>query len=246
MSTVKLITPSSGSISLTPTDTASNLTLTVPAQAGSIVTADSSGNVGIGTSSPAANRKLIIGNTGAASTMRINAPTGYDAFIEFTENNSVSANTYWQIDKTPSTHALQFWNGSERMRIDSSGRVTMPYQPAFAAWNSSGVSATAVIVFTTTRVNVGSVYNTANGRFTAPISGNYWISYYGLANSGNCNIGMNVNGSRIYYSESDESNYHQIGVSGMLALSAGDYVEIQCYTGSLYQNYNNFSGWLVS
>jgi hypothetical protein len=42
MSAIKLSTPSSGSISLSPADTASNLTLTVHAQSGSVVTADSS------------------------------------------------------------------------------------------------------------------------------------------------------------------------------------------------------------
>jgi hypothetical protein len=84
---------------------------------------DSSGNVGIGTNSPVANRKLTISNTGQVAAMRINAPTGYDSFIEFTENNSLTANEYWQINKTTSTHALQFWNGSERMRIDSSGSL---------------------------------------------------------------------------------------------------------------------------
>jgi hypothetical protein len=239
---LKLNTASGGSITLQEADTASNLTLTVPAQAGSIVAADSSGNVGIGTSSP--NQKLDVRNSGTTS-IKAQSSGGSAQVILNSVSGGISYINYGQTG----ANTLAFYDsnaGVERMRIDTSGRVTTPSQPAFAVWNSSGVSATAVIVFTTTRVNVGSVYNTANGRFTAPISGNYWISYYGLANSGNCNIGMNVNGSRIYYSESDESNYHQIGVSGMLALSAGDYVEIQCYTGSLYQNYNNFSGWLVS
>jgi uncharacterized protein (AIM24 family) len=42
---LKLNTASGGSITLQEADTASNLTLTVPAQAGSVVTADSSGNL---------------------------------------------------------------------------------------------------------------------------------------------------------------------------------------------------------
>ena len=41
MSAIKLSTPSSGSISLSPADTASNLTITVPANAGTMITTGS-------------------------------------------------------------------------------------------------------------------------------------------------------------------------------------------------------------
>jgi hypothetical protein len=110
---------------------------------------DSSGNVGIGTASPAANRKLTISNTGQVAAMRIDAPTGYDSFIEFTENSSVTANTYWQINKTTSTHALQFWNGSERMRIDSTGAVGIgtasPANNSISIARGAGISASVEI-----------------------------------------------------------------------------------------------------
>jgi hypothetical protein len=84
---------------------------------------DSSGNLGVGTTSPVANRKITVSNTGGVTAMRINAPTGYDSFLELTENNSTSADTYWQINKIRTTNELQFWNGAERMRIDSSGNL---------------------------------------------------------------------------------------------------------------------------
>jgi hypothetical protein len=45
MSAIKLSTPSSGSISLSPADTASNLTITVPAVSGTMITTASSGQV---------------------------------------------------------------------------------------------------------------------------------------------------------------------------------------------------------
>jgi hypothetical protein len=45
MSAIKLATPSSGSISLTPADTASNLTITVPAVSGTTVLQNASNNL---------------------------------------------------------------------------------------------------------------------------------------------------------------------------------------------------------
>jgi hypothetical protein len=45
MSAIKLSTPSSGSISLSPADTASNLTITVPAVTGTMLTTASAGTV---------------------------------------------------------------------------------------------------------------------------------------------------------------------------------------------------------
>jgi len=70
---LKLNTASGGSITLQEADTASNLTLTVPAQAGSVVTADSSGNVGIGTTS---NTEKLNINGGFRSERYINKYIG--------------------------------------------------------------------------------------------------------------------------------------------------------------------------
>lgn len=58
---LKLNTASSGSVTIEPTNTASDYTLTVPAQTGTVVATDASGNVGIGTSSPA--KKLDVTGT---------------------------------------------------------------------------------------------------------------------------------------------------------------------------------------
>jgi hypothetical protein len=82
---------------------------------------DSSGNVGIGTSSP--SRILQVTKSSGDVIPRFNAATGYYVGLELTENNSLTSGEYWQINKIPTTHGLQFWNGAERMRIDSSGNV---------------------------------------------------------------------------------------------------------------------------
>jgi hypothetical protein len=47
MSAIKLSTPSSGSISLSPANTASNLTITVPATTATMATVDGSGNMSV-------------------------------------------------------------------------------------------------------------------------------------------------------------------------------------------------------
>ena len=135
---LKLNTASGGSITLQEADTASNLTLTVPAQAGSIVTADSSGNVGIGTSSPQA--KLV--SAGSSSTVfkalilrNGDGTTGSSATIDFETSAGAQGDEASMAGRvagvrtgagTSGALAFSTTNSgtlSERMRIDASGNV---------------------------------------------------------------------------------------------------------------------------
>lgn len=116
---LKLKTASNGSVSLEPTNTASDYTLTVPAQTGSIVTATSLGNVGIGTDTPSS-----FGSTGRYVTL---SATDYPFFES---KNSTSGSSYYGSNPTGgyigtgSAYPLVIaTNNTERMRIDSSGRV---------------------------------------------------------------------------------------------------------------------------
>ena len=61
------------------------------------------------------------------------------------------------------------------LEIDQSGRVTMPYQPAFSAlFNGVGNTSGGYIdTYQTPLVNVGSHFNATTGIFTAPVAGNY-------------------------------------------------------------------------
>jgi hypothetical protein len=84
---------------------------------------DSSGRLGIGTSSP--NRNLQIGdNTGSIAALSLQGSTSSNCQIYFGDNSATSAEYAGLIRYQHSTDSMQFWtSSSERMRIDSSGNV---------------------------------------------------------------------------------------------------------------------------
>ena len=123
-----------------------------------------------------------------------------------------------------------YTNSYERMRIDASGRVTMPYQPAFRAYRSTdpGVNTSdGNMSWSGTDFNVGNHF--ANNRFTAPVAGTY---IFGVNN--NMGSGYSVSTWRLY---KNGSPYHVLSYSDFTAswknssgstlmqLQANDYIE---------------------
>jgi len=203
------------------------------------------GSVGIGTTSPI--QKLHIeGNT------QVN---GY-----VFQNNGTNAIGLWGEGNADMRFGT---NNAERMQIDSSGRVTMPYQPAFLAYlvTTTGKATSVSVVPGTfaTYYNVGGHYSTSTKRFTAPVAGLYLftgtIATEGSAGSFNyLSCEFWVNGSRTFvggWQGNSSPSYSKSASSVVLSLSASDYVELACETNKAFNiqggsaNYTYFNGYLV-
>jgi hypothetical protein len=122
---------------------------------------------------------------------------------------------------------------TERMRIDSSGRVTMPYQPIshgrLAATLNGGSGDT--LKFATVSVNNGGHYNTSTGIFTCPVSGYYQAHIAALPNPGGTSstyISLNLYKNGVStagttgYAYIAPANEHEFGVTVIVYASAND------------------------
>lgn len=132
------------------------------------------------------------------------------------------------------THRFWTWDGTNfvnRATIDASGRMLLPYQPAFQT-NGAGYSLASNEIYAirpSALFNIGSHYNTSNGRFTAPVAGRYHFHFlHTTASSGAAapTLYFRINGSGTY---GRTLNYYTSYSSGtqvvLLNLNAGDYVE---------------------
>lgn len=231
------------------------------AELGDVVT-QSGGNVGIGTQSPYDALHVMgtirseVTNSGDEN-LRLTTIGGGGLVVEPDDPNT--ANPSWEI-RTFSNEPLNLQvGGVTRLGIDASGRVTMPYQPAFTVRSNGGFKNTAgVVPYEIAEVNVGNCYSTSNYRFTAPISGKYLFSWFGLLgpNQTNGAVGqvtlyMRVNGGIwITYHSNGDDYWDQSGGTAIASLTSGDYVDIYLNSGGLYfgdnaNGYSKFSGYLI-
>ena len=132
--------------------------------------------------------------------------------------------------------------------VDSAGRVTMPYQPAFFARPSSDPT-NGVVVCNLVDFNVGSHYNSSNGRFTAPVSGIYYFSAITNGGAGTGAIALRfrknettVPGFQAYIQDVDDSP----NISGIMSLTAGDYIDLVTDVTSIASTpWTHFCGHLI-
>jgi hypothetical protein len=232
-------------------------------------------NVGIGTASPATllhingatadSGKLLIqsetltNNNRATlfmSSQNVNGHTG-NVSIECIHPNNQQSDL---VIRTGATDATSF--GTEALRVDTSGNVTMPLQPAFNVYPASvqsniAVNTAVTIVFGTEAFDQGSDF--ASNTFTAPVTGKYQLNVHLQLNA--LDIDPTLYQLQIITSNksynltlapkfASDPAYYGITNSVLADMDASDTVLVKIYqTGGTAQTDvavdSNFSGFLV-
>ena len=190
------------------------------------VTIDASGNVGIAQTSP--SQKLdVTGNVYVAGGNYFTQSTsGY-----FFGGSGSFTNGVYGVGVNNMVFNV---NGGEKMRIDSTGRVTKPSQPHFmgSVKNTNGGASIANVGYENSTYSRGTITGSVVGGafyLTAPVDGLYQISFNTIVDSvSNARRDANIliNDAEVVrsLSETDTSGYKYRGMSITVELDANDTV----------------------
>ena len=223
-------------------------------------TIDASGKVGIGETTPSAN--ILTGKTTGSNSANIYlgaTGTGNAEIVLDASNGDFIGSDYYilrqlnslDVENWLGTSGDYIWKtagGTERMRITSAGRVTMPSQPFASvyfqsldagAYNNAG---NRYGIPSGIRVNQGSHYSTSNGRFTCPVDGDYECAFSGNYYTGGTSPGTWVmpkffkNGSEVTRFYNSVTSYTDVWIMltgyAIIRCSANDYIQLYNQTQS--------------
>lgn len=173
--------------------------------------------------------RLYVGQT-AGDYAQFGKDTSGNAFIDATQSD---ADFGIYINSTSTGY-------NKKLGIDSAGRVTMPYQPAFfvsAMSASVGNYMNGGVVFVQ---NGGISYNSSTGAVTVPVAGNYRVTYSGFTNATNSYVQLSLrkNGVHFAYTEcfaaSNTFQYVTATQTLIVNMAANDYLQAYVNGGTVY------------
>jgi hypothetical protein len=205
----------------------------------------SGGNFGIGTSTP--QYRLSLGNA-----------TGRKLAV-YDDGSSGGVASGFGVDLSGSGYELSAWSGApgggngiftfgqvnttngaftERLRVNTGGQLTLPYQPAFMATTQAitFTPGTGTYIYGAVKLNRGSHYNSGSGRFTAPVAGVYYFCHQTSGrptSSTTYEPKIYVNGNEVSRVFANGAGYGPNGTTTLtISLAANDYVEAGFYNGA--------------
>jgi hypothetical protein len=221
--------------------------------------ADIGGDLTVDTSTlhvDSANNRVGVGTILPSDVLHVVTPTFGGMTLECTGATADptfkflgDSGNYWSLQQDASQgDSFQFrYNNSEKVRIDSAGRVTMPYQPAaFVAKDNGGgwTTFSGTMVFNDVKLNRGNCYNSSTGIFTCPAAGVYRVHAEALTGNvtTSCHVKVYKNGSSVVasgaHSNYQGSTYYTIGTEALVQCAVNDQLSVfmSSSNNALYQN----------
>ena len=131
--------------------------------------------------------------------------------------------------------------GTTRLRINSSGHVTIPAQPYLSMTVSNNLLSGNYMTHNSVLTNNGTHYNTSNSRFVCPVAGYYFCSIMVMSNNNSQTMdlelhknGSNANNILVPYNASTGGSYNQVSGTCIIQCAANDYLQFKLNSGSVY------------
>jgi len=196
------------------------------------------------------NNRVGIGTASPTWHLHVNEPSSDSAYLKISNSTTGSSQITdgFDIGITASEEAVLYnrentamrfgTNNTERMRIDSSGRVTMPYQPVVYLYNTTNgtmsgtTTPTKIASGYTPTINVGNHWSTTNYRFTCPVAGIYMVTISYMRNTSSVYThldlyknGSSLSGSGFRARAPNGVQYETVSIQGYVQCAVNDYLE---------------------